>query len=67
MTLYLICGHGGNPFDAGAVGGGHNEATLVRRLADRIKALGGSSVVILDPTADWYRTGGINAALMKRR
>lgn len=63
MKIRIIAGHGGSPFDAGAVGGGHNEATLVRRLAERIKALGGASVEILDPSVDWFRTGGINAAL----
>lgn len=66
MTLFLIAGHGGKPFDSGAVGGGKNEATLVRQLADRMKALAPNDVEILDPSIDWYATRRINADLKKK-
>lgn len=44
MLLYVIAGHGDG--DSGAVGNGYREADQVRKLADRIKALGGSSVQV---------------------
>lgn len=50
--LFVICGHGAG--DSGAVGGGYTEANLVRRLAERIKALGGSSVQVGDTSVNWY-------------
>lgn len=58
MRLYLIAGHGDG--DPGACANGYTEADLVRRLCERIKVLGGDSVVYLDPSKDWYRTGGIS-------
>lgn len=56
--LYLIAGHGDG--DPGACANGYAEADLVRRLCERVKALGGDSVAYLDPSKDWYRTGGIS-------
>lgn len=58
MKLYLIAGHGDG--DPGACANGYTEADLVRRLCERVKALGGDAVVYLDPSKDWYRTGGIS-------
>lgn len=58
--LYIICGHGGNPYDSGAVGNGYQEAERVRALAKRIKALGGSEVEVLDTSRNWYADGGIS-------
>lgn len=59
--LYIICGHGGNPYDSGAVGHSYQEAERVRTLAKRIKALGGSEVEVLDTSRNWYADGGINS------
>ena len=58
MRLYLIAGHGDG--DPGACANGYTEAALVRQLCERVKALGGDSVIYLDPSNDWYRTGGIS-------
>ena len=58
MKLYLIAGHGDG--DPGACANGYSEAALVRQLCERVKALGGDAVVYLDPSRDWYRTGGIS-------
>lgn len=57
--LYIICGHGAG--DSGAVGNGYKEAERVRALAARIKALGGSDVVVLDTSVNWYATKGLNS------
>lgn len=62
--LYVICGHGAG--DPGAVGGGKTEADLVRKLAARMKALGGSNVEVLDTSRNWYADGGINSALKSK-
>lgn len=58
MKLYLIAGHGDG--DPGACANGYSEAALVRQLCERVRALGSDSVVYLDPSRDWYRTGGIS-------
>lgn len=50
--LYVICGHGAG--DSGAVGGGHTEADLVRRLGRRIKELGGDDVILHDTAQNVY-------------
>lgn len=42
MSIYVIAGHGHG--DSGATGNGHTEENMVRRLAERIKALGGAGV-----------------------
>lgn len=52
MLLYIIAGHGAG--DSGAVGNGYREADQVRKLADRIKALGGSSVQVHPKTRNAY-------------
>lgn len=52
MLLYLICGHGDG--DSGAVGNGYREADQVRKLADRIKALGGDSVQVHPKSRNAY-------------
>lgn len=56
--LYLITGHGAG--DPGSGGGGQTEAENVRRLAKRIKDLGGDRVVLLDTSRNWYADKGIN-------
>lgn len=58
MKLYIIAGHGNG--DLGACAGGYTEAALVRKLAKRIKALGGASVTLLDTSRNWYADGGIS-------
>lgn len=62
--LYVICGHGNG--DPGSSGGGETEADLVRRLAGRMRALGGSSVEVLDTSKNWYAQGLVNASLKKK-
>ena len=62
--LYVICGHGNG--DPGSSGGGETEADLVRRLAKRMKALGGASVEVLDTSKNWYAQGLVNSALKKK-
>lgn len=57
--LYIIAGHGGG--DPGACAGGYSEADLVRKLAKRMDALGGSNVTVLDTSKNWYATGGISS------
>lgn len=61
MTLYLISGHGAG--DPGAGGNGFNEADVVRQISSRLKALGGSQVVELDKSIDWYKAGRVNRDL----
>lgn len=62
--LYVICGHGNG--DPGSSGGGRNEADLVRKLAARMKALGGASVEVLDTSKNWYAQRLVNSALKKK-
>ena len=62
--LYVICGHGNG--DSGDVGGGKNEADLVRKLAARMNAMGGDSVEVLDTSKNWYAQKLVNAALKKK-
>ena len=62
--LYVICGHGNG--DPGSSGGGYTEADLVRRLAKRMRAIGGSSVDVLDTSKNWYAQGLVNSALKNR-
>lgn len=52
MLLYLISGHGDG--DPGAIGNGYREADQVRKLADRIKALGGDSVQVHPKSRNAY-------------
>lgn len=55
--VFVICGHGAG--DSGACAGGQSEAALVRKLADRMKALGGSEVQVADTSRNWYADNGI--------
>lgn len=60
--VFVICGHGGtDPYDPGACAGGHTEADLVRKLASRMKALGGSAVQVGDTSVNWYASNWISA------
>lgn len=56
--LYIICGHGNG--DPGACAHGYSEAERVRALGKKIKALGGSNVVLMDTSRNWYEDGGIS-------
>lgn len=55
--LFVIAGHGAG--DPGACSGGYSEADLVRRLASRLKALGGSDVQVGDTNVNWYASNYI--------
>ena len=57
VKVFVICGHGAG--DPGACAGGQSEAALVRKLADRMKALGGSEVQVADTSRNWYADNGI--------
>lgn len=59
MRLLVVAGHGAG--DPGAVGNGFSEAERVRVLANRMKALGGNSVILGDTSQDWYRSGLFNS------
>lgn len=50
--VFIIAGHGNG--DSGAVGGGFQEADLVRRLASRMRAIGGDAVQVGDTSRNWY-------------
>lgn len=52
MRLLVVAGHGAG--DPGAGGHGYNEAERVRALANRMKALGGNSVILGDQNVNWY-------------
>lgn len=58
MKLFVIPGHGAG--DPGACGHGYSEAERVRALAKRIKALGGSSVMLADFSRNYYEDNGIS-------
>lgn len=55
--LFVIAGHGAG--DPGACAGGYTEADLVRKLASRMQALGGSDVQVGDTNRNWYADNGI--------
>lgn len=55
--MFIICGHGAG--DPGACANGFQEATQVRKLAQRIQALGGSEVIVGDMNRNWYKDAGI--------
>lgn len=57
--VFVIAGHGA--CDPGACGNGYQEAERVRALANRIKQLGGSSVMLADTSRNWYADKGINS------
>lgn len=50
--VFVICGHGAG--DPGACAGGRQEAELVRELASRMRALGGTDVEVGDTSVNWY-------------
>lgn len=56
--IFVIAGHGAG--DPGAVGNGCKEADMVRKLADKIKQLGGNSVTVGDTSRNWYADNGIS-------
>lgn len=56
--IFVICGHGAG--DPGATGNGYTEAERVRALGKRIKALGGSSVMLGDVNRNYYADNGIS-------
>ena len=39
MKILLIAGHGGTPYDSGAVGNGYTEAVETRRMANAVAPL----------------------------
>lgn len=55
--LFVICGHGAG--DPGACAGGYQEAVLVRRLAERMQAIGGQDVQVGDTSRNWYEDNGV--------
>lgn len=58
MKILLIAGHGGNPYDPGAVGCGYTEAVETRRMATAIAPLlrnYGFEVVMYDQKNDAYK------------
>lgn len=57
--VFIIAGHGAG--DPGAVGNGYQEAERVRALANRIKTLGGDSVMLGDTSRNWYADKGISS------
>lgn len=57
LKVFVICGHGAG--DPGACANGFQEAVQVRRLAARMRALGGAEVQVGDTSRDWYRDNGI--------
>ena len=56
--LFIIPGHGAG--DCGAVGGGRTEADLVRKLAARVKAWGGTNVKRAGYRRNYYADNGIS-------
>lgn len=63
LPLYVISGHGAG--DPGAGGNGYNEADVVRQISSRLKALGGSDVVELDKSINWYQSKRVDSALKR--
>ena len=65
MKILLIAGHGGTPYDSGAVGCGYTEAVETRRMADALAPLlraRGFEVQMYDQSKDAYKVvmqGGI--------
>lgn len=55
--LFVIAGHGAG--DPGACSNGYQEAAQVRKLAKRIKALGGSQVKLASSARNYYADNGI--------
>lgn len=57
--LLVVAGHGAG--DPGACAHGYTEAERVRVLADRIKAIGGDSVIVGDTSKNWYASNLFNS------
>lgn len=58
MKILLIAGHGGTPYDSGAVGCGYTEAVETRRMADALAPLlkaRGFEVQMYDQSKDAYK------------
>lgn len=58
MKILLIAGHGGTPYDSGAVGNGYTEAVETRRMATAVAPLlrnYGFSVQMYDQSQDAYK------------
>lgn len=58
MTIMLIAGHGGSPYDPGATGNGYTEAVETRRMANAVAPLlrnYGFNVVMYDQSNDAYK------------
>ena len=58
MKILLIAGHGGTPYDSGAVGNGYTEAVETRRMATAVAPLlrnYGFEVSIYDQSQDAYK------------
>ena len=58
MKILLIAGHGGTPYDGGAVGCGYTEAVETRRMADALAPLlkaRGFEVAMYDQSKDAYK------------
>lgn len=55
--IYVIAGHGAG--DTGACGHGYQEAERVRALASRMGKLGGTEVIVLDMSRNWFADRGI--------
>ena len=59
MKILLIAGHGGSPYDSGAVGCGYTEAVETRRMANAVAPLlraRGFEVALYDQREDAYKT-----------
>ena len=58
MKILLISGHGGTPYDSGAVGNGYTEAVETRRMANAVAPLlraHGFEVALYDQSKDAYK------------
>mgnify|MGYP005773529755 FL=1 len=58
MKILLISGHGGTPYDSGAVGNGYTEAVETRRMANAVAPLlraYGFEVTLYDQSKDAYK------------
>ena len=58
MKILLIAGHGGTPYDSGAVGCGYTEAVETRRMANAVAPLlraHGFEVALYDQSKDAYK------------
>lgn len=56
--LFVIAGHGAG--DPGACSDGYSEADLVRKLASKLEARGGSDVQVGDTSVNWYASNYIS-------